>query len=128
MQHLGPDGMSSYESNVEDGRGGEDPANLTRSIFRVVAPNWRACEVGKWLEPFDAIHLFSHHNSNDLRGQYPRLWLRTPHTVDRTTRAVKDLPVNAYDPAWLEQQTQADFTIRATNQCYEFQHDNRLFR
>ena len=58
MQRLGPDGMSSDESDVEDGRGGEDPANPTRPIFRVVAPGWRAREVGEWLEPFDAIHLF----------------------------------------------------------------------
>ncbi|KAF7436045.1 hypothetical protein PC9H_002871 [Pleurotus ostreatus] len=130
MQRLGPDGMSSDESDVEDGRGGEDPANPTRPIFRVVAPGWRAREVGEWLEPFDSIHLFSRRNSDDLRGQYPRLRLRTSRTrtVDRTARAVKDLPVNAYDPAWLEQQTQADFTVRATNQRYEFQHDNRLFR
>ena len=95
LDALGVNGMSSDESAVD--------ADTNRVAYTIVKPSWRHSLLHNWLKVFDQLHHRNHINSwsTDKRGAFAHI--RTgSHKVHKTVHAPPRLPVNAYDPKWLE--------------------------
>ncbi|KAF7799476.1 hypothetical protein EIP86_010711, partial [Pleurotus ostreatoroseus] len=92
IRALGPEGMSSDESEME---GGE-------RIYRVKQKPWRNSEVRTFLRILDKLFDIwrqSGGSSGSRRGAWHRN--RVDTTKQSISIAVKGLPQNAYDPRWL---------------------------
>lgn len=98
LGRLGVDGMSSDESDGEDG---------SRPVFRVRSPIWRAPIVGRWLQVFDSLYLKRRQITQDKRGCYPRIRVRSSSEPSCSKGFVEGLPLNAYDESWMARQSQA---------------------
>jgi hypothetical protein len=95
LDALGPEGMSSDESLFEP-----DTRQLT---YTVAKPNWRHPDLHHWLRVFDQLHHRDHVNSwsLDKRGTFPHIRAGSQR-VHKKVHAPPGLPINAYDPKWLE--------------------------
>ncbi|KAJ8453760.1 hypothetical protein ONZ45_g19581 [Pleurotus djamor] len=122
LQRLGPDGMSSDESEREGSMSrGARPKN---PLYRVLTPVWRAEDVGTWLAAIDSVHMTARHEKGDFRGQYPRLRDRGGD-VSQSTNFVPSLPITSYDRLWLESKRGVDFTVKPNrDEEYDFHHHN----
>lgn len=92
------DGMSGDETDHR----GEQPIAGQRKFF-VVRPGWRSQEVTRWLRVIDCLYMI-HRFSLDGRATRGN-WVR--HRIDSDRVAwdrlpVSGLPVNFYDPSWLD--------------------------
>lgn len=92
-------GMSDDEP---DPRSTTARAKGSRKYF-VIRPGWRSREVTNWLRVMDHVYL-DHRFAADgrtTRGKWTRNRVQSPK-VDQTAQAIKGLPSNFYDRAWLE--------------------------
>jgi hypothetical protein len=70
--------------------------------YVIVNPPWCATNIAEFMKVFDKIHLSSRFTSMDRpkRGAFPHR--RFPsRRVDRSSEPVPSLPVNFYEPIWL---------------------------
>ncbi|KAI9436770.1 hypothetical protein BJY52DRAFT_1130363, partial [Lactarius psammicola] len=95
LDALGVDGMSSDESSF-------DP-HTSQPIYTLVKPSWRHPDLHDWLKVFDQLHHRNHVNSwsLDKRGAFTHIRAGS-QKIRQTVHAPPHLPVNAYDPKWLE--------------------------
>ena len=95
LDALGVDGMSSDESSF-------DP-RTSQPTYIIVKPSWRHPDLHHWLKVFDQLHHRNHVNSwsLDKRGAFTHIRAGS-QKIRNTVHAPPYLPVNAYDPQWLE--------------------------
>jgi len=95
LDGLGVDGMSSDESSF-------DP-HTSQPTYTVVKPSWRHPDLHDWLKVFDQLHHQNHVNSwsLDRHGAFTHIRAGS-QKIHQTVHAPPRLPVNAYDPKWLE--------------------------
>ncbi|KAH9037590.1 hypothetical protein EDB85DRAFT_1888287 [Lactarius pseudohatsudake] len=95
LDTLGVNGMSSDESAVD--------ADTTRVTYTIIKPSWRHSLLHNWLKVFDQLHHQNHINSwsTDKHGTFAHIHTGS-HKVHETVHAPPHLPINAYDPKWLE--------------------------
>lgn len=110
LGRLGVDGMSSDESDGEDGSG---------PVFRVRRPIWRAPVVGRWLQLFDSLNLKRRQLMQDKRGCYPRIRVRSSEP-SHSKGFVEGLPMNAYDESWMARQPHGQ--VLASKDYGDFSH------
>ncbi|KAI9061492.1 hypothetical protein FKP32DRAFT_1575860 [Trametes sanguinea] len=114
IRRLGPDGMSSDESCVEN--------DVVR--YDILVKKWRHPDLTSWLRTFDAVHRrqrFSQTNRT-TRGA-PVHWRNVSTRVDNSRKPVAGLPKNAYNPEWLAtlQEMEREELIMQ-NESYAFTH------
>ncbi|KAH9057790.1 hypothetical protein EDB87DRAFT_1564728, partial [Lactarius vividus] len=95
LDTLGPDGMSLDEFLV-------DP-DKQQLMYTVAKPDWRHPGLHNWLKVFDQLHHRNHVNSwsLDKRGAFPHIRAGS-QKVHKKVHVPTCLPINAYDPKWLE--------------------------
>ena len=87
--------MSSDESDVD--------CNSKQVTYTVVKPDWRHSDLHNWLKVFDQLHHRNHIDSwaLDKRGAFPHIRIGSQR-VHKKARVPTGLPINAYDPKWLQ--------------------------
>ncbi|KAF8179249.1 hypothetical protein K438DRAFT_1977322 [Mycena galopus ATCC 62051] len=118
LEYLGIEGMSSDESD-QDANIPRHPLSASLVQYRIRTPQWRDRSVTTWLRMFDSVH-------NILR------WRVRPG-ADRRSRNdgrksenpkfVPGLPINAYDPRWMESDTRRKYDSHPRPEPYDFAHD-----
>jgi hypothetical protein len=95
LDTLGVDGMSSDESSFDPHTG--------QPTYTIVKPGWRHPDLHNWLKVFDQLHHRNHVNSwsLDKRGAFTHMRAGS-HKIHQAVHAPPCLPVNGYDPKWLE--------------------------
>lgn len=120
---LGDDGMSTDESVVDPDTG------ATRYI--VTKPEWRHPELHNWLNTFDQLHHWSHIESWSLNKHGAFTHSRTgSQRVHQKSHVPKGLPINAYDPEWIESRSllYLDHVLcPQRDQRYNFVHSSDMF-
>ncbi|OBZ66301.1 hypothetical protein A0H81_13818 [Grifola frondosa] len=114
LQDLGIDGMSSDESEHENG--------VTQ--YRVLVKPWRNPLLTPWLRIFDAAYRQDRLNgcNQSTRGAQPHLRLAS-QKVDYSRPAVSHLPANAYNLKWLKSLSQFDLESLSPKRLeYDFSH------
>jgi hypothetical protein len=114
MQALGPDGMSSDESDTEGAisssstsqpRRGNNGGPSALPAYRVLSPRWRSDELTNFLHLLDNLHIsLRRMDPTRQRGSWPRVRYYDPTNkkVSNSKRFVTHLPLNAYDSKFLE--------------------------
>ena len=124
LQLLGPDGMSSDESNGSSG---------APRVYNICISPWRATGVTPFVRIFDAVASilrrlrFPHLGSGIGRGALPHIRVAAVGLSSTSGRFVPGLPVNTYLPDWISGIRNRDLTVRPTSEPYNFTHDNRIF-
>ena len=124
LQLLGPDGMSSDES--------DGPPGAPRGYSICIHP-WRATGVTPFVRIFDAVAVilrrlrFPHLGGGIGHGALPRIRVAVVGLFSTSGRFVPGLPVNTYLPDWISGVRNWDLTVRPTSEPYNFMHDNRIF-
>lgn len=121
LEQLGPDGMSSDESEGEDFDG--------QQRYMVFQPRFRSELVTVWLRVFDALHAIRRKTASDKRGAWPRLRVTDVDRYSESTKFVPELPINAYRAEWLAARVSRgdiDFTVRPSPEEFDFSHDQRI--
>ena len=92
---LGDDGMSMDESSV-------DP-DTHQTTYMVTRPEWRHPDLHNWLKVFDQLHHQSYIKSwsPNKCGAFPHIYTGS-QKVHWKSHAPIGLPINAYDPKWIE--------------------------
>src|SRR6266702_3956910 len=87
--------MSSDESDIDQA------TNQPR--YTVVKPDWRHADLHNWLKVLDQLHHRAQINnwSRDKRGALAHIRVGSQR-VHKKAHAPPHLPINAYDPLWLE--------------------------
>ena len=132
LQRLGVEGMSSDESESEDLMNQRPQTRRRAPLFYVRRPVWRNPAISEWLQIFDTLHIIMRRMlSPKSRGAYPRKRIHNPDGPFSTSkRFVCQLPTNAYNEAWLADQTRLDgaIIVRPMMQGYDFNHDTQIFQ
>jgi hypothetical protein len=122
LDALGDDGMSTDESFV-------DP-DTHQTTYTVTKPEWRHPDLHNWLGVFDRLHHRSHIESwsLDKRGAFPHIRAGS-QKVHRKSHAPKGLPINAYDPRWIESREPLylDHVLCPRKEQYDFIHSSDVF-
>lgn len=109
--------MSSDESDI-------DPTTNQVS-YTVIKPDWRHPELQHWLQIFDQLHRRNHLGnwSNDKRGAFAHLRVGS-QKVHRKMCAPPNLPINAYNPQWLDarQELYVKHVLCPNPATYDFTH------
>jgi hypothetical protein len=89
--------MSSDESDIDC------HGNSKQITYTVVKPDWRHPDLQNWLKVLDQLHQQNHINSwfLDKRGAFPHIRIGS-QKVHKKVHVPTGLPINAYDPRWLE--------------------------
>ncbi|KAH9475473.1 hypothetical protein JR316_0012584 [Psilocybe cubensis] len=124
LQRLGIAGMSSDESDFEDGPASTATGGAPR--YKVHPPAWRASALSYWLQTIDSLQVLFRRSNGKHRGSFPRLRVASGEDSD-SKGFVTDLPITAYNPNWLAARPFYMFDVRPTDENYNFNHDNRLF-
>lgn len=111
LEELGPEGMSSDDSDRED-------RDLVR--YRTRSPPWRADAVTRWLRMFDTISRIFRGETG--AGSNPRIRNSTSSKSDRKG-FVPGLPINVYDPSWLESDARRKYDLFPAQETYDFTFD-----
>lgn len=114
LTYLGVDGMSSDESDHENGL----------AQYRILVKPWRNISLGPWLRVFDALHRRSRFRPVDraTRGARPHMRM-VSSKVDDAHPAVTKLPRNAYSEIWLSTLVEYDLERLDVNETsYDFSH------
>ena len=116
LEELGVDGMSSDESDTEDGD----------IQYHILSPQWRSRLVSGWLRMFDTIHRLFRRNGSAAasRGNYP-CNRKTTHRKSNSIKFVAGLPVNAYNEEWIANNPMRKYDLRS-RESYEFIHNEDL--
>ncbi|KAI9443057.1 hypothetical protein H4582DRAFT_1808873 [Lactarius indigo] len=98
MDALGADRMSSDESSFD--------SNTGQTTYTVIKPSWWHPDIHHWLKVFDDLHHRNHINAFILnkRGMFTHICTGS-QKVRQAQYAPPGLPVNAYDPSWLQSKT-----------------------
>jgi hypothetical protein len=123
LDALGDDGMSTDESVI-------DP-DTHRATYTVTKPEWRHPDLHDWLMVFDQLHHRSHMESwsLDKRGAFPHIRTRSLK-VHLKSHAPTGLPINAYDPQWIESRESLYLNhvlCPQMEQRYDFMHSSDVF-
>lgn len=110
---LGRDGMSSDESDHENGV----------VQYRVLIKSWRNPALTPFLRVFDASYRRNRFVPilQNTQGAHPHLRLNS-NKIDNSRGAVAGLPINAYDPRWLQNLARYDREILEETALYDFSH------
>lgn len=123
LDALGESGMSTDESVI-------DP-DTHQTTYTITKPEWRHPDLHNWLMVFDQLDHRGHMNSwaKDKRSAFPHI--RTGSLkVHLKEYAPKGLPINAYDPKWIE--SREPFYVNhllcpQMEQRYDFMHSSNVF-
>ena len=87
--------MSSDESDIDQA--------TNQPKYTVVKPDWRHADLHNWLKVLDQLHHRAQINnwSRDKRGALAHIRVGSQR-VHKKAHAPPHLPINAYDPLWLE--------------------------
>ncbi len=122
MDELGDDGMSTDESHF-------DP-DTHQVMYTVTKPEWRHPDLHNWLKVFDRLYDRMHINSwsLDKRGAHPHLRVGS-RRVHQKSHAPTGLPINAYDPTWLDSREPLylRYVLRPKTEEYNFSHSSDVF-
>ena len=108
LQLLGPDGMSSDESNGSSG---------APRVYNICISPWRATGVTSFVCIFDAVASilrqlsFPHLGSGIGHGALPRIRVVAVGLSSTSRRFVPGLPVNTYLPDWISRIRNQDLTV-----------------
>lgn len=105
--------------------------NFEGPLYNYLYPDWRADEVGDWLDDFDTMYYFDRANESDRRGAYPHRRRRgQPQKFSLRSRPVHGLPINTYKPSWLATKltTWVKDALRPGTQLYVFSNDAESMR
>jgi len=129
IQQLGVNGMSSDESDYEE-LAGNPPVQLCSPRYYVLKPVWRRSQLSEWLETFDMVYSIIRRVRLSRRGAYARQRQRNGLSTrySKSKSFIPGLPLSAYDPIWLENCGDVDFTIFPAPEPYAFTHDPELIR
>lgn len=117
LENLGIDGMSSDESETEH-VGGDYHTN-----YHILRPQWRAGRVTPWLRMFDSIHnILRRSGAPPGGGSFPRQ-RRATNRTSTNVKFVPGLPINAYDPEWIDKDIRRKYDLRPLRRLYDFNHD-----
>jgi len=109
--------MSSDESSF-------DP-HTSQPTYTIVKPSWRHRDLHNWLKVFDQLHHRNHVHSwsLDKRGAFTHIRAGS-QKIRQTVHAPPRLPVNAYDPKWLEgrESLYVRHVLCPKEQSYVFDH------
>lgn len=113
LRLLGPEGMSSDESDHENGV----------VQYRVLIKSWRHPILTPFLRVFDASYRRDRFVPilQNTQGSHPHLRLSS-NKVDDSRGAPTRLPINAYDTRWLANLTQFDRERLEEGDPYDFSH------
>lgn len=118
LTYLGVDGMSSDESDHENGL----------SQYRILVKPWRNPALAPWLRIFDALHRRSRFRpvARATKGAQPHL--RVVSSKQDTSRAaVPQLPRNAYSPTWHANLPAYDARkLQVKDADYDFSHSSAI--
>jgi hypothetical protein len=123
LDAMGDDGMSTDESVI-------DP-DTHQTTYTVTKPEWRHPDLHNWLMVFDQLHHRSHIESwsLDKRGAFPHI--RTgSQRVHLKSHAPTGLPINTYDPQWIESREPLYLNhvlCPQMEQRYDFTHSSDVF-
>ena len=92
LDKFGRDGMSSDESDTDE--------NGRKVLYALIKP-WRSVTANMWVHKFDEPVQESRLHS-EKRGRPPRCRIRSNRIS--SSKAVNNLPGNAYDSTWLQAQ------------------------
>ncbi|KAH8976613.1 hypothetical protein EDB92DRAFT_1960470 [Lactarius akahatsu] len=100
-------------------------ADGIQTTYTVVKPSWRHPDIHHWLKVFDDLHHQNHINAFvlDKRGMFTHI--RTgSQKVRQAQYAPPGLPVNAYDPNWLQSKTALSLKheLHPKEYPYDFNH------
>ncbi|KAL7277902.1 hypothetical protein ACG7TL_008852 [Trametes sanguinea] len=118
LQLLGINGMSSDESDVEDGR----------PVYLVLKKSWRNPEIDAWLRVFDVLYRRSRYMPLNRNPRGANVHIRKlTQKVDDTRQPRTNLPVNAYNPSWLQALTAYDKArLKVDPKPYDFTHEAEI--
>ena len=111
LEKLGPDGMSTDESDVESG-----PHNSNyRSSYQVLTPLWRSDELTVFLHTLDTV--YTHLRKSDperQRGSWPRVrrYDAQRKVLSQSKRFIHGLPANAYSRDFLAKYSDAEVKVK----------------
>ena len=121
LDTLGMNGMSSDESAVD--------CDVKQITYTVVKPDWQHPDLHNWLKVFDQLHYWNHINSwsLDKRGAFPHIHIGSQR-VHKNVHVPKGLPINAYDPRWLEgrEPLYVNEVLCPTREPYTFTHSSNV--
>jgi hypothetical protein len=123
LDALGDDGMSTDESFVD--------SDTHQTTYTVTKPEWRHPDLHNWLRVFDHLHHRNHIESwsLDKRGAFPHIRTES-QKVHLKSHAPRGLPINAYDPRWIESRETLylDHVLCPQwEQQYNFMHSSDVF-
>lgn len=129
LQRLGPEGMSSDESDAEFVVT-PSQRRLERFSTNILRPIWRSIEVTLWLRAFDTVYHVSRRSKGPSRGAWPHARREDASAPKYSTKSkfVWGLPVSAYDEGWLRSQRDPQYFVRPSEEAYNFSHDPRLVK
>ncbi|RPD72403.1 hypothetical protein L226DRAFT_449638, partial [Lentinus tigrinus ALCF2SS1-7] len=115
LQRLGPEGMSSDESEVENGV----------KVYKVLVKKWRNPDLVEWFKVFDSIARMERTNvinGMDGRGAPYRERIRSTKDDDKCS-PVGRLPPNAYNSTWFDDLNKfSQARINVLKKAYSFTH------
>lgn len=121
VRMLGPEGMSSDESEVEE-PGKRLPYKKCRARKRL----WRAKELDPYLVLIDAERNYKNAFGNDLPGTKPRVRERSRRRPSMNSRVPPYLPFNFYDRKWydgLTEKNKQELHPKLPMKMIEFEED-----
>ncbi|KAI9069158.1 hypothetical protein FKP32DRAFT_1560268 [Trametes sanguinea] len=118
LQLFGIDGMSSDESDVENGR----------PVYLVLKKTWRNPAIDVWLRTFDVLYRRSRLLPLNRNPRGATVHIRKlSQKVDDSRPPRACLPVNAYNEVWLHSLTAYDRArVKPNPQSYDFSHDAEI--
>lgn len=119
---LGRDGMSSDESEPEEGR-----KVLRYKRCRVKRRQWRSREIDDLMKLIDRERAYKNAFGNDPAGTRPRVRIRPAHTISQNVWVPPFLPRNFYDTEWydnLPAQSQTSLHAKPPMKMIRFEDDD----
>ena len=121
LEYLGPEGMSSDESDYETGE----------VQYYVYRKPWRAEIVTTFLRVLDKLHFYRRFKAapSSFRGSPPRTRIFT-NLISTTQNFVANLPINAYEVKWFRTLSPvvAKNIVAPNPQPYDFAHDDAILQ
>jgi hypothetical protein len=125
LDALGEDGMSTDESEIEPLAVG------SRTSYKVTKPEWRHPDLHHWLSIFDGVHEVIRARNYDRDKRGARAHVRDlSRKVHRKTCAPRHLPINAYDPNWIDSREPLyvnHMLCPRMDQQYDFTHSPNVY-
>ena len=123
IEQLGVDGMSSDESDHDALPA--DPFEPQNPQYHVLPPKFRAKELHSFLTALDRFYIQDRKVTNALQGNFPRHRIFDPRSPSCSHKPlyIDGLPINAYDPQWLQEHP----GVTPAQTPYNFSYDPSIF-